>query len=191
MKGAMAEVPPNTIKRPMSANTIMTGASHHFFRSLMKSHRSLATVMPVSSSQRSEQELCYQRMRCRVGMLVPHELVLPVGGVDVGDDLMHLEDLDLGLAQPIHDQGVIAVVASPHDHAELAAVARLEQLLRSPDDRDVERDVLRGPPPAQQGRRDLGEDVGSIEHREGGVSVAAVERPAVLHGPVFAERIAR
>src|SRR6266567_8427923 len=184
MKGAMAEVPPNTIKRPMSANTIMTGASHHFFRSLMKSHRSLATVMPVSSSQRSEQELCDQRVCCRVGMLVPPELVLPVGGVDVGDDLVHLEDLDLGLAQPIHDQGVIAVVASPHDHAELAAVARLEQLLRSLDDRNVERNVLRRPPVAQEARRDFGEDVGPIEHGEDGIPVAAVERSAVLHGPV-------
>src|SRR5712691_7320615 len=98
MKGAMAEVPPNTIRKPMSTSTIMTGASHHFFRSLMKSHRSLATLMPPPSSQRLEQEPGDQRMRDPVRVLVTLELVLPVGGIDVGDDLVQLEDPDVGLS---------------------------------------------------------------------------------------------
>jgi len=45
MKGAMAEPPPNTMRRPKSRITMIMGTSQYFFRSLIKFHRSLKKLI--------------------------------------------------------------------------------------------------------------------------------------------------
>src|SRR6266542_2408545 len=117
------------MRNPISASAMTTGASHHFFRSFRKSHRSLANVMAVPPSQHLEQELRDQGMRDRILMLVTVQLVFPICGVDVWDDLVHLEDSNACLPQTLHDHGVVSVVRAPHHHAKPAPISGLEQLL--------------------------------------------------------------
>lgn len=45
MNGAMADPPPNTIRRPKSRITMIIGTSQYFFRSLIKLHMSLKKLI--------------------------------------------------------------------------------------------------------------------------------------------------